>query len=92
VKLGLGAHSREFHFGRQAELRDPQRYFEIASQGWELVYITWQMLERPTELAQRIRTVYETGSNSSVWLLPETSYGLRAQMGPGANKGLLKAN
>lgn len=60
VKLGLEAHSREFHFGRQAEFGDQNRDFVIASHGWELLYVTWRMLERPSELVERIRAVYET--------------------------------
>ena len=58
VKLGLEAHSREFHFGRQAVTEDNRRDLQAAALGWELLYITWDMLAEPDQLAAQLVAAY----------------------------------
>lgn len=50
VKLGLEAHSREFHFGPDAETLDEDRDIAAALCGWELTYLGWHATKRPVEV------------------------------------------
>jgi hypothetical protein len=50
IRLGVEAHSRQFHFGRVAERRDEDRDHRVARLGWEVLYVGWQGAKRPDEL------------------------------------------
>jgi hypothetical protein len=50
IRLGVEAHSRQFHFGRAAEQRDEDRDHRLASCGWEVLYVGWQDTRHPDEL------------------------------------------
>jgi very-short-patch-repair endonuclease len=50
IRLGVEAHSRQFHFGRAAEHRDEDRDHRLASCGWEMLYVGWQGTRHPDEL------------------------------------------
>ena len=60
VKLGLEAHSREFHFGPIAEPLDEQRDIAVALCGWELTYLGWFATKRPIEVRDIVRALVET--------------------------------
>ena len=47
IRLGVEAHSRQFHFGRDAEQRDEDRDHRLARCGWEVLYVGWQLAKRP---------------------------------------------
>ena len=47
IRLGVEAHSRQFHFGRSAERRDEDRDHRLARGGWEVLYVGWQQARRP---------------------------------------------
>lgn len=47
VRLGLEAHSREFHFGPIAEPLDEDRDIAAGLCGWELTYLGWYATKRP---------------------------------------------
>jgi len=57
VRLGLEAHSRQFHFGPDAEPLDEQRDLAAAACGWELAYLGWYASKRPKEVVAIIRLV-----------------------------------
>lgn len=57
VKLGLEAHSREFHFGPLHEPLDEQRDLAAAACGWELLYLGWYAAKRPAEVLAAVRAV-----------------------------------
>lgn len=57
VKLGLEAHSREFHFGPQQSEHDEDRDLCAAACGWELLYLGWYATQRPAQVVQRIAEV-----------------------------------
>ena len=57
VKLGLEAHSREFHFGPQQSEHDEDRDLSAAACGWELLYLGWYATQRPAQVVQRIAEV-----------------------------------
>jgi hypothetical protein len=50
VKLGLEAHSRQFHFGPVREPLDEERDLAVAACGWELLYLGWYATKRPGEV------------------------------------------
>jgi hypothetical protein len=50
IRLGVEAHSRQFHFGRAAEHRDEDRDHRLARCGWEVLYVGWQGSRRPEEV------------------------------------------
>lgn len=60
VKLGLEAHSREFHWGPLAEQLDEQRDIAVALCGWELTYLGWFATKRPSEVLNTVRSLVET--------------------------------
>ena len=47
VRLGLEAHSRQFHFGPDAEPLDEDRDLAAARCGWELLYLGWYATKKP---------------------------------------------
>lgn len=55
IRLGLEAHSRQFHFGPDAEPLDEQRDLAAAACGWELAYLGWYVTKRPAEVVDIIR-------------------------------------
>jgi hypothetical protein len=57
VKLGLEGHSRQFHFGPDAEPLDEQRDLAVATCGWELQYLGWYAARRPAEVLAVIEQV-----------------------------------
>jgi hypothetical protein len=57
IKLGVEAHSRQFHFGRTVERRDEDRDHRLARLGWEVLYVGWQGAKRPSELLALVRDV-----------------------------------
>lgn len=57
VRLGLEAHSRQFHFGPDAEPLDEQRDLAAAARGWELADLGWYASKRPKEVVAIIRPV-----------------------------------
>jgi very-short-patch-repair endonuclease len=50
IRLGVEAHSRQFHFGRAAEHGDEDRDHRLARCGWEVLYVGWQGTRRPVEV------------------------------------------
>ncbi len=54
IKLGVEAHSRKFHFGRVAELRDEDRDHRLARLGWEVLYVGWQGTKRPQAVLELV--------------------------------------
>jgi hypothetical protein len=50
VKLGLEAHSRQFHFGPDAEPLDEQRDLAAGICGWDLQYLGWYATRRPNDV------------------------------------------
>jgi hypothetical protein len=50
IRLGVEAHSRQFHFGRAAEHRDEDRDHRLARCGWDVLYVGWQGTRHPDEL------------------------------------------
>jgi hypothetical protein len=57
VKLGLEAHSRQFHFGPTRERLDEERDLAAAACGWELLYLGWYATKRPTEVLTMVKRV-----------------------------------
>jgi hypothetical protein len=57
VRLGLEAHSRQFHFGPQLEPLDEQRDIRAAACGWELLYLGWYATFRPSEVLMMVKEV-----------------------------------
>lgn len=64
LRLGLEAHSREFHFGRRAEGRDEDRDHRIAACGWDTVYLGWSTTKRPEQALQIVRRIVAARSRS----------------------------
>ncbi len=54
IKLGVESHGRRFHWGRRAEEADNQRDMTLAGVGWQLLYVTWDQLQDPSALRNRI--------------------------------------
>lgn len=50
LRLGVEAHSRQFHFGRLPERADEDRDHRLARCGWEVLYVGWQATKRPADL------------------------------------------
>jgi hypothetical protein len=57
VRLGLEAHSRQFHFGPDAEPLDEQRDIRAAACGWELLYLGWYAPFRPSDVLAMVKEV-----------------------------------
>ena len=55
IRLGVEAHSRQFHFGRDAEHRDEDRDHRLARCGWEVLYVGWQLAKRPEDVLALVR-------------------------------------
>jgi hypothetical protein len=60
IRLGVEAHSRQFHFGRAGEHRDEDRDHRLARSGWEVLYVGWQSTRRPQDL---VTLVVETAGH-----------------------------
>lgn len=52
LKLGIEAHSRTYHFGPSKEDADNVRDLLLASAGWDIVYVTYSQLRRPSEFTR----------------------------------------
>ena len=50
LRLGVEAHSRQFHFGRLPQQADEDRDHRLARCGWEVLYVGWQATRRPADL------------------------------------------
>lgn len=57
VKLALEAHSRQFHFGKIAELHDELREHDLTAQGWEVLYFADRHLKSPSAVRARVDAV-----------------------------------
>jgi hypothetical protein len=57
VRLGLEAHSRQFHFGPDAERLDEDRDLAAARCGWELLYLGWYATKRPAQVLEIVKDV-----------------------------------
>jgi hypothetical protein len=57
VRLGLEAHSRQFHFGPDAEPLDEQRDMAAAACGWDLQYLGWYATKRPAEVVAIVKQI-----------------------------------
>ncbi len=54
IKLGVESHGRRFHWGRRAGEADNERDLALASAGWQLLYVTWDQLQDPVALRDRV--------------------------------------
>jgi len=59
VKLGLEAHSREFHWGEIAQRLDEERDIAAALCGWELTYLGWYATKRPAEVLEVVKRLVD---------------------------------
>ena len=59
LSIGIKGHSRELHFGAEAEQLDEDRDLAAAAQGWEILYLGWQATLRPKAALDKIRAVAE---------------------------------
>ncbi len=57
VRLGLEAHSRQFHFGPDAESLDEDRDIAAARCGWELLYLGWYATKKPAQVLEIVKDV-----------------------------------
>jgi hypothetical protein len=57
VRLGLEAHSRQFHFGPDAERLDEDRDLAAARCGWELLYLGWYAAKKPAQVLEIVKEV-----------------------------------
>lgn len=57
ARLGLEAHSRQFHFGPSREAADEDRDLRAGGCGWEAVYLGWYAQRRPAEVAELVADV-----------------------------------
>ena len=57
VRLGLEAHSRQFHFGPDAEPFDEDRDLAAARCGWELLYLGWYATKKPKQVLDLVNDV-----------------------------------
>jgi hypothetical protein len=57
VRLGLEAHSRQFHFGPDAEALDEDRDIAAARCGWELLYLGWYATKKPAQVLAIVKDV-----------------------------------
>lgn len=55
VRLGLEAHSREFHFGPIAAPLDEERDIAAALCRWELTYLGWHATKRPAAVLEIVK-------------------------------------
>lgn len=57
LKLGIEAHSREFHWGPGKENADNVRDLAIGGAGWQLLYVTWAQLQDPDGFVDSLAAV-----------------------------------
>lgn len=62
VRLGLEAHSRQFHFGPLAEPLDEERDMAAARCGWELLYLGWYATKCPAAVLRVVKEVVRVRS------------------------------
>ena len=55
VRLGLEAHSRQFHFDEDAQALDEDRDIAAGLCGWELTYLGWYATKRPAAVLQVVK-------------------------------------
>lgn len=55
VRLGLEAHSREFHFDADAQALDEDRDIAAGLCGWELTYLGWYATKRPAAVLRVVK-------------------------------------
>jgi hypothetical protein len=55
IRLGIEAHSRQFHFGPAAGALDEDRDVLAALAGWELMYVGWHATKRPAEVLRVVQ-------------------------------------
>ncbi len=58
VKLGIEAHSKRFHFGERKNTVDADRDFELAVEGWELMYVRFDEA-RSGAVVDRVRRLVD---------------------------------
>lgn len=63
IRLGVEAHSRQFHFGAGAEAADERRDLRLAALGWEVLYVGWHDLDD----AERLLSVVEATAVARGW-------------------------
>jgi hypothetical protein len=54
LRLGIEAHSRQFHFEPERGEADEDRDLRAGAVGWELVYLGWYAQRRPAEIVELI--------------------------------------
>ncbi len=59
LKLGIEAHSREFHFGRAPEAADEDRDLRLSAVGWDVIYLGAQHRRRASETVGQVRQAIE---------------------------------
>jgi len=59
VRLGLEAHSREFHTGPLFEGADARRDWKAAQAGWEISYLGWRDTEAPSVVRREIEAIVQ---------------------------------
>jgi hypothetical protein len=62
VRLGLEAHSREFHFDEDAQALDEDRDIAAALCGWELTYLGWYATKRPSAVLRIVKELISVRS------------------------------
>ena len=60
VRLGLECHSRRYHFGALREAADHARDLQLASAGWEVIYMTWHHKRHPSEFVPHLKATIAT--------------------------------
>jgi len=60
-KIGLEAHSREWHDRPGRVWRDLERDNELKALGWGVIYVTWALAQRPQEVLDLVRRTRAAG-------------------------------
>jgi len=56
-QVAVEAHSKRWHFGRQAGGNDNARDLALAAAGWEVLYVTWAMAQEPDLFLHQLQSV-----------------------------------
>lgn len=59
VKLGIEAHSREHHFGKEAEASDEHRDQDAGELEWDVMYLGYAAVQSPRTVQRRVRARVE---------------------------------
>ena len=59
VRLGIEAHSREFHLSPLYEGADGRRDWKAAQAGWEIIYLGWRDTEAPSVVRREIEAIVQ---------------------------------